>query len=102
MPNRTVEEFPNWQKTAPYVRRFVLITGWLVYLAIPLLILRFDYPVNTAFAVIYGSLGTTVGVAVGFYFYRRGEQDNKVADTVRGSINEEIYRTHEEKGGDSQ
>ena len=102
MKNRTVEEFPNWQKTAPYVRRFVLITGWLVYLAIPLLILRFSYPVNTAFAVIYGSLGTTVGVAVGFYFYRRGEQDNKVADTVRGSINEEIYRTHEEKGGASQ
>ena len=102
MPKRTVEEFPNWQKTAPYVRRFVLITGWLVYLAIPLLILRFSYPVNTAFAAIYGSLGTTVGVAVGFYFYRRGEQDNKVADTVRGSINEEIYRTHEEKGGASQ
>ncbi|MDY0015844.1 MAG: hypothetical protein RBS13_06500 [Bacteroidales bacterium] len=102
MPNRTVDEFPNWQKTAPYVRRFVLITGWLVYLAIPLLILRFSYPVNTAFAVIYGSLGTTVGVAVGFYFYRRGEQDNKVADTIRGSINEEIYRTHEEKGGASQ
>ncbi|NCD10791.1 MAG: hypothetical protein EOL98_15535 [Negativicutes bacterium] len=102
MPNRTVEEFPNWQKTAPYVRRFVLITGWLVYLAIPILILLFGYPVNTAFAVIYGSLGTTVGVAVGFYFYRRGEQDNKVADTVRGSINEEIYRTHEEKGGASQ
>jgi uncharacterized membrane protein len=102
MKNRTVEEFPNWQKTAPYVRRFVLITGWLVYLAIPLLILRFGYPVNAAFAAIYGSLGTTVGVAVGFYFYRRGEQDNKVADTVRGSINEEIYRTHEEKGGTSQ
>lgn len=93
MPNRTVDEFPNWQKTAPYVRRFVLITGWFVYLAIPLLILYMGYPANAAFAAIYGSLGTTVGVAVGFYFYRRGEQDNKLADSVAeecrgGKINE--------------
>jgi uncharacterized membrane protein len=87
MPNRTVDEFPNWQKTAPYVRRFVLITGWLVYLAIPLIILNSGYAVNTAFAMIYGSLGTTMGVAIGFYFYRRGEQDNKLADTVKDEVN---------------
>lgn len=86
MPNRTMDEFPKWQRSAPYVRRFVLITGWFVYLAIPLLILQFNYPVNAAFAAIYGSLGTTVGVAVGFYFYRRGEQDNRLADSIKDEV----------------
>lgn len=93
MPTRTMEEFPHWQKTAPYVRRFVLITGWFVYLTIPLLILYLQYPVNAAFAAIYGTLGTTIGVAVGFYFYRRGEQDTKLSESVLeecggGKINE--------------
>lgn len=83
MTNRTIEELPKWQKSAPYVRRFVLVTGWLTYLAIPLLILKYDYPVSTQFVAIYSSLGTAVGTAIGFYFYRRGDQDKKITEMIK-------------------
>lgn len=62
-------------------RRFVLTTGWIVYILIPLLILFMGYPANAAFAAIYGSLGATVGIAVGFYFYKKDQTDD--ASTVK-------------------
>jgi hypothetical protein len=45
--------------------------------------LKYDYQVSTQFVAIYGSLGTAVGVAVGFYFYRRGDQDKKITEAIR-------------------
>lgn len=98
MPRRKLEDLPKWQRTAPYVRRFVLITGWLVYIAIPLLILRSSYSANAAFAAIYGSLGTTMGVAIGFYFYRRGEQDNTVVGAAIDASNEKVCEDVADRG----
>ena len=83
MPNKILGEIPNWQKSAPYVRRFVMITGWLAYIIIPILILKYNYPVSTQFVAIYTGLGSSVGIAIGFYFYRRGKQDSTITDKIK-------------------
>ncbi len=81
-----IKQVPDWQKSAPYVRRFVLITGWLIFLFIPCYIIFHDIQVGAAYATMYGTLSSIVGVAVGFYFHRRSSQDDEIIKAVEDEM----------------
>ena len=80
IPLSTLDDIPKWQRTAPYVRRFIVITGWLAFISIPILCLYWNRNIDAVFASMYATFSAVLGVAVGFYFYKRGNQDTTLTN----------------------
>jgi len=81
-PLSIMDELPKWQKTAPYVRRFIVITGWVAFISIPILCLYWNRNIDAVFASMYATFSAVLGTVVGFYFYRRGSQDAALTNAV--------------------
>lgn len=83
VPLSIMDDIPKWQRTAPYVRRFIVITGWLSFISIPILCLTLNRNVSAVFASMYATFSAVLGVAVGFYFYKRGNQDVTIIEATK-------------------
>lgn len=77
-----LDDKSNWLFTPPRTRRWLMLSGWSVFLAIPVVCLIIKYPVSMAFASMYATLGAAVGGVIGIYMYRRGKQDEYITQNL--------------------
>ncbi len=89
----------DWLITSPKFRRFLIITGWLTMIGIPVFIVAVKYATTPSYAAIYSILATVVGSATGLYMWNRGQQDKTITNDIAGKLADMVIKNMGNDGG---